>query len=386
MAASTPASRPAPKVRPAPPVAVEEPSFIGGLLENPLVLPGAALLVALLAAFGFYRLRRGNKPDSAETSFLESRLQPDSFFGASGGQRVDTRDATGVPSSMSYSLSQLDAIGDVDPVAEADVYLAYGRDLQAEEILKEAIRANPERLAVRAKLLEVYAKRRDARGFEPLATQLFALTGGEGEEWLNTQELGRSIDPENPMYEPGGRPASMPAEGGGAVVEPLGASTMPQSILPTPSAFNAQRSAFGDKPAVDLDLDVSVPGQLDPLPQAGMPLSTQPFDRSEFVAEPPPAADGALDFELQTFSLDPPPAASAAAVPAFGSDLPDLSNLDLGADGGSLEEALSRKLDLADEFRQIGDNDGARDLLQEVTAKATGSLKAKAQSMLDELG
>jgi Tfp pilus assembly protein FimV len=44
---------------------------------------------------------------------------------------------------MSYSLSQLDAIGDVDPVAEADVYLAYGRDLQAEEILKEAMRSNP---------------------------------------------------------------------------------------------------------------------------------------------------------------------------------------------------------------------------------------------------
>ena len=43
---------------------------------------------------------------------------------------------------MSYSLSQLDAIGDVDPVAEADVYLAYGRDLQAEEILKDKRRLN----------------------------------------------------------------------------------------------------------------------------------------------------------------------------------------------------------------------------------------------------
>ena len=79
---------------------------------------------------------------------------------------------------MSYSLSQLDAIGDVDPVAEADVYLAYGRDLQAEEILKEAMRSSPERMAIRTKLLEVYAKRRDTKGFELLATQLFALTGG----------------------------------------------------------------------------------------------------------------------------------------------------------------------------------------------------------------
>jgi hypothetical protein len=139
-------------------------------------------LVVLLAGLGLYRMRR-NRQESGETSFLESRLQPDSFFGASGGQRVDTRDATGVPSSMSYSLSQLDAIGDVDPVAEADVYLAYGRDLQAEEILKEAMRANPERMAIRMKLLEVYAKRRDTKGFELLAAQLHALTGGEGEDW-----------------------------------------------------------------------------------------------------------------------------------------------------------------------------------------------------------
>jgi pilus assembly protein FimV len=41
---------------------------------------------------------------------------------------------------------------------------------------------------------------------------------------------------------------------------------------------------------------------------------------------------------------------------------------------------------LAEEFRQIGDTDGARDLLEEVVAKATGTLKTRAQSMLDDLG
>ena len=52
------------------------------------------LLVLLLAGFGFYRFAQAlRKTDSGETSFLESRLQPDSFFGASGGQRIDTRDA-----------------------------------------------------------------------------------------------------------------------------------------------------------------------------------------------------------------------------------------------------------------------------------------------------
>ena len=138
---------------------------------------------------------------------------------------------------MTYSLSQLDAIGDVDPVAEADVYLAYGRDLQAEEILKEAMRSNPERLAIRTKLLEVYAKRRDIKGFELLATQLFALTRGEGDDWAKAQELGSQIDPDNAMYRVGGAP-ERPLDGG-EVAEPLGASTLPQSVMPVPSQFGS---------------------------------------------------------------------------------------------------------------------------------------------------
>src|SRR6185436_7516912 len=235
--------------------AAEEPSALGALIDdNPWGLALGAALLAALAGFGIYRFSRRSKKDSGETSFLESRLQPDSFFGASGGQRIDTRDAGGASSSMSYSLSQLDAIGDVDPVAEADVYLAYGRDLQAEEILKEAMRSNPERLAIRTKLLEVYAKRRDIKGFELLATQLFALTRGEGDDWSKAQELGAQIDPENPLYQPG-----RSAEGSAEVAESLGASTLPQSVMPVPSQFGstignttARDSAFDN---IDLDLD-----------------------------------------------------------------------------------------------------------------------------------
>ena len=48
-------------------------------------------------------------------------------------------------------------------------------------------------------------------------------------------------------------------------------------------------------------------------------------------------------------------------------------------------DPLARKIELAEEFRQIGDIEGARDLLQEVISKADGALKAKAQGMLDAL-
>ena len=49
-------------------------------------------------------------------------------------------------------------------------------------------------------------------------------------------------------------------------------------------------------------------------------------------------------------------------------------------------DPLQRKLELAEEFRQIGDLEGARDLLEELLVKASGSLRSQAQAMLDALG
>lgn len=412
--ASAPAAAPpAPVVASAPRPAASRSSAVPGpvaeepgLFDNPLVLPAAGVLLAGLAGLAFYRFRSRAKRDSGETSFLESKLQPDSFFGASGGQRIDTRDASGVSSSMSYSLSQLDAIGDVDPVAEADVYLAYGRDLQAEEILKEAMRGNPDRLAIRTKLLEVYAKRRDTKGFELLATQLFALTQGQGEDWQKAQELGRGIDPENPLYQPGGQPS-----GGREQTmsrEPMGASTMPHSVMPTASAFAASMppaaaqpeapaapAPRAAEPAGDLDLNLDVPSfDAPPAPatyettaasgsNAGLDLDFPLGEAPAPAAAPVPSANAPLEFDLNSLSLD------LDAPSTQGSTVSDktLGGLDLPAveGAGDATDPLVRKLELAEEFRQIGDTEGARDLLEEVVAKADGSLKAKAQGMLETL-
>jgi len=414
--------------------------MLDSLLENPLLLPGAGVLVALLAGLGLYRLRGKLKKPAGETSFLESRLQPDSFFGASGGQRIDTRDATasttGQSSSMSYSLSQLDAIGDVDPVAEADVYLAYGRDLQAEEILKEAMRADPDRMAIRTKLLEVYAKRRDLKGFELLATQLFNLTRGEGEDWEKAQTLGQGIDPDNVLYRPGGEPEGARSESG-ELLEPLGAATVPYTAPAAPPTFQPAADATLDAKGIDLDLDLELPPQTAAYAEPALSRAemTQPiataaehsgdggvdFDPEVTVSQAVPgrspmddvtmpvgqstkrqdsAAASGLDFDLGDLPIAG--AASATAVTAaaaprepaldfgdFSIDGTESKSAELDSDYVSLDGGdggLSRKLDLAEEFRQIGDLEGARDLLEEVIAKADGALRAKAQSMLDGLG
>lgn len=407
------------------------PGLMNSLLEdNPLALAAGGGLLAALLGFGVYKLRRRSRSESGETSFLESRLQPDSFFGASGGQRIDTREPTGSSSSMSYSLSQLDAIGDVDPVAEADVYLAYGRDLQAEEILKEAMRSTPERLAIRTKLLEVYAKRRDIKGFESLAIQLFGLTRGEGVDWARAQELGQQVDPDNVLYQLGGAPATFTGEDDR--VEPLGASTMPQSVLPSPSQFGpdaARASAAVADLGMELDLDLdftdsvagssllpTVAARVRPDPFGdSMSFDTQTTAQRPLQALPQPAAalttaatsplDAPMTFDLSSISLDFDTPAddsikkriSPVTVPGqlptlevdsgLGPDSVHDSLLDSAYDSTHEHaDPLLRKVELAEEFRQIGDTDGARDLLLEVLGKATGALKSRAQGILDQLG
>ncbi len=397
------ASAPTVAAKPPAPPAEDEPDLIAGLLDNPFVLPGAGVVLALLAGLAFYRWRSRSRAESGETSFLESRLQPDSFFGASGGQRIDTRDAAGASSSMSYSLSQLDAIGDVDPVAEADVYLAYGRDLQAEEILKEALRSNPDRLAIRTKLLEVYAKRRDTKGFEMLATQLYSLAKGEGDEWNKAQELGQQIDPDNPLYRQGGRPSAALAGGAAAVGEALGASTMPQSVLPPATKFSTSEGIDTVAPAaadgLDLDLDLvaaSAPPSkalenTQPIDLAASPRKNDLSARLTDLQLPTGDANAASDttaaaFDFGAISLDLASSgkkAGSASTPSMLSMPGEL--YDRASDRGGPSDPLLRKIELAEEFRQIGDKEGARDLLEEVVSKASGPLKVRAQSLLDGL-
>jgi pilus assembly protein FimV len=199
-APTKPAAAPKPAVVPPPPA--PQPSFVESLLENPLVLPGLGALLVALGGLGIYRARRQKQSKQFEDSLIsDSSLKANSLFGSTGGQSVDTNNSV-FSSSFAPSASQLDS-NEVDPVAEADVYIAYGRDAQAEEILKEALRTQPERHAVRVKLLEIYSNRKDLRAFEVLATELYGMTRGEGEEWAQAAAMGIAIDPDNPLYASG---------------------------------------------------------------------------------------------------------------------------------------------------------------------------------------
>ncbi len=434
-AASAPAPAPAPAPKPAappPPAPEPEPSLVDSLLADPLIPAAGGGILALLAGLGLWKLRQRRKTAQVDSSFLESRLQPDSFFGASGGQRVDTAEGPATGSSLVYSPSQLDAAGDVDPVAEADVYLAYGRDLQAEEILKEALRINPQRVAIHAKLLEIYAKRRDTAAFEQVAREAQAVTQGEGSEWARLCEMGQDLDPSNPLYRGGASepvPAAAAAMGAASLatqpVQPVdpSLSTVKQASQPaggvdldldldfslddpapaaTPSAAAAPVLAPEPAAAAPLDMSFDLPATTPPAASLEVPSLSLPeddalsFDLSEpaptapapIMANAPSAAPapsaGMIEFDLGALSLDLPGAAAPAPADAgpstAGAEL-STAGMDLGAD-----DPLATKLALAQEFNAIGDADGARSLAQEVIAEASGDLKNRAQKFLAEIG
>lgn len=341
-----PAPKPAPRRPAPPPEPVEEPSFFDGLDPLPLAAGGGVL--AALLGYLFYRRRKGGTAGTAgeqdatlrDSQDATSTLGPNSVFQTAGGQSVDTTNTT--PPSTDFSQAGPGAIDtdEVDPVAEADVYMAYGRDVQAEDILLDALQKDPQRTAIHTKLLEIYANRKSVKQFETLASELYAQTGGKGPEWDKVAALGRGLDPANPLY-------------GGSAAAPSAVAAAAAAVAPVLPSFDADATlvvdsarALGTAPAPATDMSLNFvhqsPGLDDPLlalpeeaPQPEAPLdlgmdlqAAAPASPAQPAAEAqaseayidtvthPEMEGGALDFDLAGVPA-PEPVREAGAVPDF---------------------------------------------------------------------
>jgi pilus assembly protein FimV len=445
----------APKAPPkviAPPPPVPEPSLIDEILGNELALyGGGGFLLLLFAGYGYYAWRRKKTLQKMESSVMGAPdLATDSVFGAAGGAKVDTG-----PSEIQGDFSQGGSAAaidteEVDPIAEADVYMAYGRDTQAEEILKEALAKDPSRQPIRAKLLEIYANRKDAKAFEMVAAEIHAATNGEGAEWEKALALGAQLDPGNPLYSgksgAGGvhavtdtqvvsgaqaAPDVVPETGGELEASPgldfdLGLGEPAHSGAPQPEAAPAEGAAPPAEVTADLGFDLDL-GDAEKKPEVAPAKQPQPSAAADSAlslegaaAEAPAVAAASIDFDFElpesSAAAQPatPPAAAPEAAAAeggggidfdFNLDLPaqkeeapsaplDLSaiSLDLGSPGEAVPppdahwQEVATKLDLAKAYQEMGDKDGARELLNEVLKEGDAAQQQQAQTMLTTLG
>lgn len=277
-----PAAKPAP-----PPPAAEEPGFLADLLGNPVTLAGGGGIAALLAGYWFYKRRREGAAETelaasgSLTPFGES-VADKSIFRNTGGQTVDTSHSIGQTDFSQAGPGSIDT-DEVDPVAEADVYMAYGRDAQAEEILLEAKQKEPGRHAIHLKLLEIYLARADAKPFLSLAQELSAATGGVGPEWEKAASMGRQLAPENPLF---GQPV--------AAAEAAG---MPPAAMPATTVV-----ASAAMPPQELEDTLTRPGELAGIVAAvggaAIAAAATPTRDDQVVAQASSASLEELDFDL----------------------------------------------------------------------------------------
>lgn len=292
------------------PEPVPEPSFFENLLGSVdlLMLGGAAGIALLGSGWMYLRNKRRRDLDSFERGILTSGgLRANTVFGNTTGtaSTADTSFLTDFAQSADGSMIDTN---DVDPIAEAEVYMAYGRDAQAEEILKDAISKEPKRYELHLKLLEMYAVRKDISAFEAIAGELYTTLGADDPTWAKVAELGVMVEPDNPLYDISQITSSvataMPEADGAASTErdlnlnnALDFSFEDKSILNTDTVQNDEL----EKESFDLGELTSEPFSRvsdDAAAVLEQPENTQVESNNLLASAGDSAADNSMDFDF----------------------------------------------------------------------------------------
>jgi FimV-like protein len=323
-----------------------------------------------------------------------------------------------------------------DPMAEADFHMAYGLYDQAADVLRKALRQDPNSRPAQVKLLEVYFTAGDKANFVSEAKKLRQSMGASPDkEWESVAIMGRQVAPNEELFTSSGASA-----GGGAVDIALdggGTGTVVGDLDALGGAFTAEpppapmAAAPAPAAAADNSMDFSIPDLEPPIP-----------DPVPAAAPAPAAADGGLEFNMGDLNFEPTPAAKGPetkVAPSVGTDEPTMSTefgtdsqvefdkalndlasfvntnvpaqveepADPGHDktmairppkgsepaaaapaaaaeepGGSSMSEIGTKLDLARAYIDMGDPDGAKSILEEVIGEGSPQQKQEAQELL----
>lgn len=398
-AAKAPASAPATEPSPPVPAKAAEPAKtaqrnVNESTTNPLVLMGGAIL-ALLAGIGalWAMRRRKQTPDQVVEPVaptFTAKAADDSTSDAVAAARTAPALATtamdATPGDSSPHEATVASVTDiVDPIEEARVYREYGQHDQAEKILREALSKEPGREDIQMQLLEVLAERGDSEGFNQLARRLHKQTGGRGTHWKSVMAMGFALDPNYPLYSPP-QEGGVPGSGSDAGMDPVPASASAADDMGNTTDILLQREAPNAEMEKTMVLvrPVEKPSTpaVDPLPAFNfeLPASSAPqeSDASDKVAATPAAKeDSGLDFIIDfPDSKSKAPAEPAAPAPAL-----------VSASDAQREE-IQQKIDLARAYKEMGDKDGALELLREVEREGAPWQQAEAREIilsLDEI-
>lgn len=313
-----------PKPSPAPvPVTetVPQQGFIDGILDGlnfGLLAPAGGLIALLAGGWLYLRKKRERSLADFEQGIMTSGgLKANTVFGNTASASVDTGDTSFLTDfSQSANGGMIDT-HDVDPIAEAEVYMAYGRDAQAEEILKDAISKEPKRYELHLKLLEMYAVSKNVSAFETISGELYTTLGAEDPTWAKVAEIGIKLEPNNPLYQASGPAGNLHKSGDAG--EKLDAADFSDS--PLASVKDLDFSFDGDTLTQDFAPTGNAEGEKTSDMSFDLGPSTEP--------EAPAKADntGAMNFDmgdLGSSEVETTPETESSPTEEFGHTMPGL--------------------------------------------------------------
>ena len=417
--------------------------FEGGLWK---IIAGLGTLLVAGAALLFMRRRRADEEFEISMLSIESNSHSvghsaSSAASASVSMSHSAADESEADKETSFLTvySDSDAVvqaDEVDPVAEADVYIAYGRDEQAEEVLLDGIVSHPDRIDIKQKLLSLYHKRQNKEGFERIAEELYAqralLTA---DVWASVCDQGKEVSPENPLFDLSGddlnaaveveadQPSSdldnIQSDKQDVVVdvasdEDLNADTVDnldhqssdlEEVLTIDDDSEALAGSLNDDESIQLinfddgrsevsELDeveidaLEFSGQAaDALNETDLSASELDSEKELVLSEPSDVSttedEDTLEFNFDESLVNDDEVESNQDAEHSVGDVPEVSDLEIDDD---YDEARTQ-FELAKVFVDLGDEDGARTILVElVSADDTGDdVRADSKALLDSI-
>lgn len=384
--AEKPEPKPAPTPKAAPKPAPEGSSLLSEVLDAPLYLSlgGGSLILLGIAGWLIWHRRRA-AAEQADSLLVEMDLHAgqqtnEDALGAAPAEAVAPVGVGGVGIAESSFLSEftpsdfdiLEGESDaVDPLAEADVYLAYGRYNQAEELIRQALAEDPKRPELRLKLLEIFYAKEDPMAFEAYAQELKAL-GADRDRgfWEKVAEMGRELCFQSQLFAGDEMPAGLGTAGRRAwSEEDVNPDFGSESTAEAVSVSEEHPSE--DANSLDFDL-----GDFD------LEAVKQDADSPKLAAFEENDAGFAFAFHLENPDGD----VSGSGIQITASDFQeDATDTDEDFDLTDMDE-LDTKLDLARAYVDMEDIDAAKEILEEVFSCGNETQKQAAKTLLDKLG
>jgi len=258
----------------------------------------------------------------------------------------------------------------IDPVSQADILVARGRLSEAEDVLEGGLAAEPANQEIRVKLMEVVASQQDVEKFNRLKAELPNDFDHDSSLGLKVASLSSLVEPSEPEINVDSPEFNLPSEDDifGDDSSEAGEVDLSDELASADTDSIDTVGNMGDNDSSDDSLDLDL---------GDFESQTKPEERSTPEA-PPQVEENSIEFDLNQDDED-------LVTQEDDTSTSETDSSDSDDSEGLNEEDAATKIDLAKAYMELGDDDAARDILQEIKDEGNRAQREQADKLLSQM-